>query len=127
MNRTGGGWKAENTIQGEDMDLRMFYQKIREVQSQIEREFPLVVSLATADGGKAGMKTEVPKRIAAKMLVEGQARLASQEEIEQYERGLAEQQRIAEQNAAAARVQISVLSTSELAQLRADARENTKG
>jgi len=109
------------------MDLRGYYQKIREVESTIEDEFPLVVSRETPDGGKQGMTTEVPRRLAAKMIVEGQARLAKPEEAQAHRDALAEAQRVAEQAAAATRLHVSVLSTSELEQLRADARKQAKG
>ena len=50
-------------------------------------EFPLVVSVETSDGGKGGTKTEVPRRLAAKLLVEGQARLAYEGGVEGVSRG----------------------------------------
>jgi len=62
------------------MDLRLYYQKIREASSKIADAFPVVVSKETADGGKDGILNEVTRAIAAKMLVEGLARLASAEE-----------------------------------------------
>ena len=109
------------------MELRLYYQKIRDLESKIGDEFPLVVSNDTPDGGKQGMQTEVPRRLAAKMLVDGQVRLATSEEVAAYRESLAETQRVAEQAVLAARVQVSVLSTTELDQLRRDARKHTKG
>jgi hypothetical protein len=87
----------------------------------------VVVSKDTGDGGKEGQKTEVSKRLAAKMVVEGTARLANAEEVAAFREGLAEAARVAEQAALATRLQVSVLSTKELEQLKADARKNTKG
>src|ERR1035441_7124302 len=55
------------------MDLQVYYQKIRETEAKMADEFPLVVSMETADGGKSGTTTEVPRRLAAKMLVEGKS------------------------------------------------------
>jgi hypothetical protein len=109
------------------MDLRIYYQKIREVETTIADEFPLVVSRETADGGKPGMTTEVPRKLAAKMIVEGQARLATPEEAQANRNELAEARRMAEQAAIATRLQVSVLSTADLEQLRADARKQSKG
>jgi fermentation-respiration switch protein FrsA (DUF1100 family) len=108
------------------MDLRVYYAKVREVEAGIQEEFPLVVSLETGDGGKAGTRTEVPRRLAAKMTVEGQARLATAPEASAYRESLAEAHRVLEQAAAAARVQLSVLSTSDLNQLKNDARKHAK-
>jgi hypothetical protein len=104
------------------MDLQVYYQKIRETETKIADEFPLVVSMETADGGKCGTKTEVPRRLAAKLLVEGLARLASKDELKAYRDGLAEAKRVAERAAAAARLQLTVLSTTELDRLRSEAR-----
>jgi hypothetical protein len=109
------------------MDLRGYYQKIRELEAKITDEFPVVVSNGTSDGGKEGQKTETTRRLAAKMVVEGQARLATPEETAEFRAGLAEAQRLADRAAAAANLTVSVLSTAELEQLRAEARRNTKG
>ena len=43
------------------MDLKVYYQKIREWETKIVEEFPVVISKETGDGGKAGTLTEVPK------------------------------------------------------------------
>lgn len=65
------------------MDLRNYYQKVRDVEAKIPGQWALVVSLATPDGGKAGLMTEAPRRAAAKMIVDGTARLATDSEIKQ--------------------------------------------
>ncbi|MEO8596690.1 MAG: hypothetical protein ABI759_25450 [Candidatus Solibacter sp.] len=104
------------------MDLQVYYQKIREVESKMTEEFPLMVSVETNDGGKAGTKTEVPRRLAAKLLIDGQARLATKEEAKAHRDNSAEAKRAAERTAAAARMQLTVLSTTELDKLRSDAR-----
>jgi hypothetical protein len=105
------------------MDLRLFYQRVRETETAIAEEFPVIVSKETGDGGKEGAMTEVPRRLAATMVVHGQARLATPEELAAYRERLAESTRQAEQVAAAARLQISVLSTRDLEQLKADVRK----
>jgi len=104
------------------MDLQVYYQKIRDVEAKIADEFPLVVSAETSDGGKGGTKTEVPRRIAAKLLIEGQARLATKEEAKAHREAVAEAKRSADRAAAAAKLQLTVLSTNELDKLRGDAR-----
>ena len=106
------------------MDLQGYYQRIREMETKIADEFPVVVSVATADGGKAGTKIEVARRLAAKLLVEGAARLASKDELRVYREALAESQRIAEAAAAAAKLQLTVLSNVELERLRNSARSS---
>jgi hypothetical protein len=62
------------------MDLRGYYEKIRDMESKIVEMFTVIVSLETPDGGKAGTTTEVSRALAAKMIVEGLARLATAEE-----------------------------------------------
>jgi hypothetical protein len=62
------------------MDLRGYYQKIREVESKIADVFAVIISLETPDGGRAGTQTEVTRSLAAKMIVNGLAKLAEAEE-----------------------------------------------
>lgn len=109
------------------MDLRIYYENIRSTETAIGDDYPVIVSKATQDGGKDGTMTEVPRRLAAKMVVDGVARVATAEETAAFRESLAEAQRKAEQAAAAARLQISVLSTRELEQLRVDAGKQMKG
>jgi len=100
------------------MDLRVYYQKVRDVAARIGEEFPVVVSKETADGGQEGIKTEVPKNLAAKLIVEGTAELAKPEEAAKFRAALAEAKRMAEQATAAAKLQLTVLSTAELDALK---------
>lgn len=72
------------------MDLRIYYQKLRQKEREIEAPHVLIVSLETPDGGKGGQKTEVARLLAARMIIEGRARLASEAEIADYQ---AEQER----------------------------------
>ncbi|MGE5486595.1 MAG: hypothetical protein ACM3ZB_02095, partial [bacterium] len=81
-----------------------------------------VVSLATSDGGKEGIRSEVPRAVAARLIVERRARLATPEEAEAFREEMREAQRIAEQKAAAERMRITVLSESELRALRSGKR-----
>jgi hypothetical protein len=121
-----GEWRgAERSTERRErrqMDLQLYYQKIRETETKISDEFALVVSLETSDGGKCGRKTEVPRRLAAKLLVEGQVRLATKDELKAHRDSLAEAVRLAERAAAAAKLQLTVLTTNELDRLRSDAR-----
>ena len=100
------------------MDLRHYYSKIRELEAQIEDDFTVIVSYETGDGGKPGTFTEVSARLAATMVVGGQARLATPDEKEAFLAVQAEAKRIADQMAAAERVQFTVLSSTDLERLR---------
>jgi len=101
------------------MDLRAYYQKIREAEAAIADVFAIVVSLETPDGGKAGIVNEVSRGTAAKMLVDGIARLAKPEEATDFQAQQAEAVRLAEQQTLTRQVQLSVVPTSELNQLKA--------
>lgn len=64
------------------MNLQQYYRRIRECEEGLASRDVWVASLATADGGREGVLSEVPRRVAARMVVDGLARLAEPEEIE---------------------------------------------
>ncbi len=105
------------------MDLKIYYQKIRETEGKIPDAFPIVVSQKTDDGGKAGSFAEVTRAVAAKMITEGTARLASAEEAKTYREDRAENKRIADQAAEVAKVQVTVVPSADLARLAAAKKE----
>ena len=90
------------------MDLRQYYKKIREMEERISEEYPLVSSLETPDGGKAGRISEVSRSLASKMIVEARAVLASEEEASEYRSRNAAAKRAAEKADIARRVQIVI-------------------
>jgi len=100
------------------MDLRIYYQKIREIESTIADAFAVVVSHATPEGGKAGVQTEVPKRTAAKMIIDGIAHLATAEEAKLFRAAQSEARHLAEQVAQAAKVAFTVVPAAELEKLK---------
>jgi len=100
------------------MDLRVYYRKIREAEKMIGGDFAVVVSQETPDGGRAGVTTEVPRSIAAKMLVEGKARPATLEEAQQHHKRAAELLRQAKEQEARERVHLTVISDSEMRSLK---------
>ena len=66
------------------MDVRQYFQKIRKLEAEMPEPYVVVVSRETSDGGKAGVKTDVPRSLAAKLIVEDQAALATPEEAAQF-------------------------------------------
>ena len=66
------------------MDLRVYYRKLREVESALSGSFIVLVSVATPDGGKAGVLTETTRHVAAKQIADGRARVATEEEAATY-------------------------------------------
>lgn len=100
------------------MDLKVYYQKIRDLEQGFQSAYPVVVSLETPDGGTPGVMTEAPPRIAAKMIVEGRARLADPAEAKKFEEQKMEAKRVADHLQASARMQVTVVSESDLRALR---------
>ncbi len=100
------------------MNVRVYYQKIREAEAGIPEEYPVVVSRETADGGKAGVLTEVPRRVAAKLLVEGLASLASGAEADAFRSKQVEAKRAFDEEAAASKLQLTVVSATELERMK---------
>lgn len=100
------------------MDLRGFYKKIVEVSTVIEETFPIVASLATPDGGKSGVLTEVSRALAAKMLVEGIVRLATKAEAAAFKGAQAAAKALVDQTALANMMQVAVLTAADMDKLR---------
>ena len=91
------------------MDLRQYFKKLRETESGLSEHFPLVMSLETSDGGKAGTISEVTREQAAKLIVEGCARLASEAEKKTYLDKRASDKKAAERAEMARRVQVTIV------------------
>ena len=100
------------------MDLRMFYQKLKKAEQEITDPHVVVVSEETPDGGKAGQKTEVPRSIAARLLVEGRARLASIEEAAGFRTAADQARQEAEQRSLAQKIQVNVVSEADFKSLK---------
>ncbi len=100
------------------MDLRRYYQELRDTEGQIADEHVIVISKATEDGGKAGVRTEVMRATAARLLVENRARLATPTEVEDYRAALVNEKQAIETAQAAARLQLNVISDADLRSLR---------
>lgn len=66
------------------MDLRAYYEKIGRIETLIDTAFAVVISRAMPDGGRGGIKTELPRGMAARLIADGKADLASPEEAAQF-------------------------------------------
>lgn len=100
------------------MDLRAFYRRIREFEESLPDEFVIVKSLLTEAGGRAGRLTEVSRSVAARLLAEGHAERASDEESAAFRKQVVESQAAEAERRQAAQVQFHVISESELGALR---------
>jgi len=95
------------------MDLRLYYQKIRDTQAKIADPFPVVESCETAAGGAVGRLTEVTPALAAKLIVEGAARLAKEADAVAFREARAKAKQTADEALAAAKVQMTFLPVTE--------------
>jgi hypothetical protein len=82
------------------MDLRVYYEKLRKIESEIQDPFPVVISRETTDGGKQGLKTQVSRSLAARLIVDGKVDLATKAEAAQFVTHTAKQWRAASEEAA---------------------------
>lgn len=89
------------------------------MECTIESKDVAVVSLETPDGGKAGIVTEVPRRIGCQLVVEAKARLATPEETQEFQTRQQEERQSAEQLQAGQRLQIGVISEHDLRSIKA--------
>jgi hypothetical protein len=92
------------------VDLRQYFKKIRETEAALAEPFPLVVSLETPEGGKAGVVSEVTRELAAKMFVEGRAALANEQEIHAYFERQAAIKKAAEKADLTRRLQVAIIT-----------------
>ena len=95
------------------MDIRMYFQKIREMEDSIEAPYVVVISLDTGDGGRAGVPTEVTRQAAARLVVEGRVRLATPEETHDYYSGVTAAQERAD-HASLTRLRLALLADDDL-------------
>ena len=66
------------------MDLRAYYKKMREIEDRIEEPFAVIVSRETPDGGKSGVVADVSRIVAARMIADGKADLASPDQAAKF-------------------------------------------
>jgi hypothetical protein len=91
------------------MDLRAYYKKLRQAEAELTGEEFVMVSIATPEGGKAGVRTEVPRAVAARLLTEGCAELASEEAAEEYREEVRQAKAQRDEEEAARQVQVMVI------------------
>ncbi|MBI3679013.1 MAG: hypothetical protein HY235_01175 [Acidobacteria bacterium] len=109
------------------MDIKGYYQKVKEVAQSLSGDYVVIVSRETPDGGKAGVKMEVSRSVAAKMIVGDKARIADKVESAAFHKEMAERKRLAEQAAASAKLQLTVLAESELRELKTAVKARKRG
>jgi len=100
------------------VDLTVFYRKIRQIEKEIEGDHAVVVSSETPDGGVSGRTANVPKAIAARLVVEGKARLATAEESERHHRETTQAIEAGRRRELLGRAQVRLLSDGDIEALR---------
>lgn len=96
------------------MDTRVFFKKVRLVESGIVDPFVVIVSLETSDGGKPGIMTEVQRFAAALLIVEAKARLATADEAGKFKAAEEEVRHGFEQLEASRHLQVTLVAESDL-------------
>ena len=91
------------------MDVRAYYKKMREAEATLTGDHILMVSFVTAEGGKEGVRTEVSRATAARLIAEGCARVATDEEASEFREQMRAAREKHEQEEVARRVQVMVI------------------
>ena len=104
------------------MDLRAFYQKLRKIEREIADVHVVVVSHETPDGGRPGQLAEVSRSIAARLILEGRARLATVEESAEFRAAAEKGAQEARRREMAGKVQVNVISDADLRALKSSVR-----
>lgn len=68
------------------MDIRQYYNRRREIYDKLSGDYVVIVSEATSDGGRAGLRSDVDRKTAAKLIAEGRAREATKQEAAAFRR-----------------------------------------
>jgi len=100
------------------MDLRSYYKKVRDAEATLTGEYVVMVSLETSEGGRAGVRTEVPRAVAAKLIAEVRARVATEEEAVEFHEANREAREAHEEAEAAKRLQVMVIPSRDIRKLR---------
>ena len=95
------------------MDVRSYYRKVKDTEEGLKGSEVVLVSLETPEGGKEGVRTEAPRSVAARMIAEGRARVATDAEASEFRDGLRAARQKHEREEAARRVQIVVMPQAE--------------
>jgi hypothetical protein len=95
------------------MDLKAYYAKVREAEAALGGDYVVMMSIATPEGGKAGVATETPRPIAARLIAENRARVATAEEAAVFHEANQAVREKYEDDEAARRVQVTVIPARE--------------
>jgi hypothetical protein len=106
------------------MDVKQYFRRLREIEDSFVDRYPVLISLETPDGGKAGLIAEMSRYVGAKMILEGRAVLASAEQKASYYEHQEATKRAAEKAELARRVQVAIIADPDF-QAQAIAKKTT--
>lgn len=106
------------------MDLRQYFQKLRAIEAAIPGEHAVVVSLETSDGGRPGQLSEVSRAVAARLVAQGKAVLASEEKTGEFKSAICEAKAAADELSMRDHIHLSVLQESDIEKLRSVLRKD---
>ncbi len=109
------------------MDVRQYYRKLRGIEASISEPYLLVVSLETTDGGRPGAVSEVSRYVAAKLILEGRAVVASETEKLAYLDHQAIVRKVSHKADLARRVQVAIIADSDLEETETRKTKNELG
>jgi hypothetical protein len=109
------------------MNLRKYYEQVKTIRESIPEEFAYVTSLATANGGKAGVVTQVDRDLAARMIADGVARLSQAEEVKAYEAENEQGRNVAREEQLRNRLRIALVNEPEIEASRQKSETGSKG
>jgi len=109
------------------MDVKTYYQRIRDMEATITTPYTVVASLPTDDGGKKGVLVEVPRRLAAKMVVEGSAELVPAAQVTAFQQAQEAACKAAQDAATAAKLEVTMVPSDELKKLTDDMKKLKSG
>lgn len=108
------------------MNLRKYYEQVKTIRDGIPEAFVCVTSLATANGGRAGLVTQVDRELAARMIADGVARLSTAEETASYESENERGRTAAREEQLRNRLRITLVNEPEIETSRSKAESATK-
>src|SRR6266852_9444897 len=93
------------------MDLRAYYQKIRKIEGDITDPVVVIISRETPDGGRPGIRSDVSRAVAARLVAEEKAELASPEEAAQFRSEVEARWRAGQQASTLSETEVRALRT----------------
>jgi hypothetical protein len=108
------------------MDVKQYFRKLREIESTLEQDYPVIVSIDTADGGKAGFVSEVSRHNAAQLIAEGRAVLATDDQAATFRKAQGDAIRAAQTAEQARQVHVALISD-PMFQAQLSERKNRNG